>query len=785
MAASPQQMHLDLMAAEPKAAPPIPIDGGSEFLITLRGMNCAGCAGRIETTLSALPHIQSAQVNFALGQAAIHSNTNANATFAAIQNSLRSMGYEAALAETATDITPAPIAYSDYAAASALLVIFAWDMLAGFMVWPRLPWIGMAALAVFAQFWLGRNFIRTAISALRQGQLVMDSLVALGTTAAFVLSAYLLGQGLSPQWGQENFWLLPLPHHQYFEAAVFILGFVTIGRNIEQTAQNRAKIDLMALTSLLGQEAVIMENGLPRNVPLMELKPGMIVLAAVGSRLPVDGVVTSGHSDVDHSLFTGETLPQTVAPGDRVWAGGINLGQALQIRVEKTGAQTRLGFVRDLVQFTANQKSALTAPVDRITQYFVPMILALAAMVFVFWAAWDLGHGLGIERAVLNAISVLVIACPCALGLAVPMVIINILRLSGKSGILLRDLTALENLRKINYVVLDKTGTLTMGRPELMEIIGQQMERTQLLRLAASALGQSRHPLAQAVSQQARQENLQLLPPVTTAEIPGQGVRAEFLVHKAGFGATAGDLPNKTFTLWVGNRRLLNAENFDLSPLDGVTAELAQKGHSLIFVGMGESDGQKKLLGTLALRDQLRPQSRDLVAFLHRQGIPVLLLSGDNRPMVEQVATDLGITETLADILPAEKAGRIKSLRARGKRILMLGDGLNDAPALAMADIGIAMAGGSDLAMQAAKIGFLQNNPLQIRSLFALGDIYARKVRQNLAWAFGFNILAIPAAALGLLSPGLAGLLMAVSSLLVVANASTIARINPEVLDAE
>ena len=602
----------------------------------------------------------------------------------------------------------------------------------------------------------------------------MDSLIAIGTTAAFCLSLwqtaiFAMGAMASADW----LWL-SLPH-TYFEASVIVLSFVTIGRAIEHWVQTRARMQLSNLGDWLGDIATIIRDGKPQRIPAANLAPGDIVWIGAGERFPADGIVIDGSSDIDQSLFTGETVPVLKTSGDSIWGGSINLGQKVTMRVTQAGAATRLGFVRDLAQLAVQNKSPLAEKIDRICYKFVPGVLALAACTFALWAAWDLSHEAGIGRAVLNAVSVLVIACPCALGLAIPTALVNCVRLAGRQGILIKDGGVFDALATVNQVVLDKTGTLTLGKPQVSDTIALSGDSHQLLRLAASCLANSRHPLAQAVFEQAQKQKLQLLTPQSVTEVAGKGLRAEFVQTRPG-NEPMGQIAINKFTLFVGSRRWLNDNNFDLSAAESASAELSLSAKSMVYIGWQGDGDQRRVMGVLGLQDQLREGSRRLLQFFSRRNLSVLLLSGDNRATVEQVAAQLGIDQAQGDILPEEKAGRIKSLRARGRRVIMLGDGLNDAPALAQADIGVAMGAGSALAMQAAKVGLSRNDPAQILDLFAIGALYRRKVNQNLFWAFGFNVIAIPLAAMGMIHPSLAGSIMAASSILVLGNSALIFR---------
>lgn len=740
------------------------------MLIHIKGMRCAACARNIEEKLRQETGIAQAMVNFATASAVLYTlATASNITAASVSEKLTSWGYPA----RAHEFTPiAPKASMPlWLGAVAVAIIFAADMvlLATHSPW-RLPLIAMVVIATAAQICLGFSYYQGAWRGLHHQQWGMDSLIVVGTTAAFGLSlwqtsAHVVSMGIT-----SPVWLAPLPH-TYFDAAAMVLAFVTIGRAIEARWQHRTNTQLQSLQHFFGTHATRLEHGQPVRVSVEELRKGDHIVVAAGEKIPADGQVIGGAGLVDQNLFTGEVLPVEKNVGDLVWGGSLNAGQSLTLMVVQIGTATKLGFVRDLVRLATAYPSATGARIDRLCQYFVPAVIALAAATFVLWAAWDLWQDRSMARAMVNAISVLVIACPCAMGLAIPAALVNAIRLAGRSGIVIKDGGVFDRLATIDHIVLDKTGTLTMGQPALASITPFAIDRQQLLRLTASVLAQSRHPVAQAAVAHAQREGLLLLTPLTVVEMPGRGCRADFIITKTDRDAF-GQQQAENVSWWVGNRRWLNENTIDLSPMDSAAAELSLQGQSVIYIGEKRGDGEKRVLGVIGLRDPLRAGSKELVAFFRERGLPVTLLSGDNQAAVQQLAALLSIDQALGDILPEEKAGRIKSLRARQHRVLMLGDGLNDAPALAQADIGVAMAGGSALAMQAASVGLTSNDPGAVVRLFMLGQIYRRTVKQNLWWAFGFNVLALPIAALGWVHPALAGMMMAWSSILVLANSA-------------
>jgi Cu+-exporting ATPase len=498
-------------------------------------------------------------------------------------------------------------------------------------------------------------------------------------------------------------------------------------------------------------------------VPLDELRSGDVTVIRPGERVPADGAILTGDSQADESLLTGESMPVDKHPGERVTGGSINGAGLLRVEVTAVGAESTLAKIIDLVQSAQASKPPVQRLVDRISAVFVPVVVAVAIVTLIVWLAL----GAEFSTALLNAVAVLVIACPCALGLATPTALMTGTGMAAQRGILIKDAEALERARDLTTVVLDKTGTLTRGRPALREFLhatgvteGGIGDRA-LLELAAAAQQGSEHPLARAVLERAEADGLALAPVVDFEALTGRGIAAR--------------VGNRS--LRIGSRRLMAETGIDTGPLEARAEALERHGLSVIWIAeMGEP---ARLLGAMALGDTIKPGAKEAVAGLHRLGIETVLLTGDNRLVAEAVAAELGIDRVLAEVLPGDKAAEVQRLRAEGKGVAMVGDGVNDAPALAAADIGIAMGEGSDVAMHTAGVTLMRGDPRLVAEAVALSRKTYSKIRQNLFWAFIYNTVGVPLAALGLLSPVIAGAAMALSSVSVVTNSLALRRFDP------
>jgi Cu+-exporting ATPase len=708
--------------------------------LDIEGMTCAACVSRVEKVLGRVAGVKQAQVNLATSRARV--TAAPEVMLEALTAAVGRAGYAAKLTDRARAPQP-PAGLPWHLIAAALLTL---PLLAPMALMPfglghqaTLPGWAQLLLAAPVQVWIGARFYTAAWKALRGGTGSMDLLVALGTTAAFALSAADVALGTAG--------------HLYFEASATVITLVLLGRWLEGRARRRTTAAIRALAALRPDRARLLRDGAEIEVPLDDVAIGDLVLVRPGERLPVDGVVRRGAGSVDESLLTGESLPVARQPGDRVTGGAINGEAPLTIETTAIGAETVLARMVRLVEDAQAAKPSIQRLADRVSAVFVPVVVAIALATFAGW--WLAGAGLA--TALINAVAVLVIACPCAMGLATPTAIMVGTGIAARHGILIKDAEALERAHLVGVAAFDKTGTLTEGRPVLTDILpapGQTREG--VLRLAAALQAGSEHPLARAVLAAHPAS-----PPPAEAmrALPGRGVE--------------GTVEGRRLVL--GSRRLLEETGGDPTPLAAAAEALARDGRGMAW--LAAADGS--LLGLLGFGDTVKPGAAAAIARLHRMGVLSVLVSGDNRAAAEAVARAAGIDQVLAELLPADKAARVAELRQGGRVVAMVGDGVNDAPALAAADIGFAMGGGTDVAMAAAGVTLMRGEPMLVADAISLSRRTWAKLRQGLFWAFAYNVLGIPIAAAGLLNPMVAGAAMAFSSVSVVTNALLLRRWRP------
>ncbi|MET0856415.1 MAG: copper-translocating P-type ATPase, partial [Telluria sp.] len=602
--------------------------------------------------------------------------------------------------------------------------------------WMLDGWLQLA-LATPVQFWLGARFYRAGWGAARALSGNMDLLVAIGTSAAYGLSLYLLlAHGANAP-------------HLYFESSATVITLVLLGKWLEARAKRQTLAALGALESLRPPQAMVRRAGADIVVAVGEVRVGDTVIVRPGERVPVDGVVIDGSSELDESLLTGESMPVSKHAGSSVTGGAVNAGGMLVIEATAVGAATMLSRIIRLVEDAQAVKAPIQRLVDKVSAVFVPVVLVISVLTLLAWGVF----GGDWQQALLNAVAVQVIACPCALGLATPTSIMAGTGAAARYGILIKDAEALETAHAVTAVVFDKTGTLTEGRPTLAAVEGEP----EVLALAWAVQQYSDHPLAMAVADAA--VGLAPMAARDAQALPGRGV-------KATVGAA---------TVWLGNRRLMR----DLG-IDAGGAEAHERlGRTVSYLAL-QTDAAPRLAGLLAFGDTVKPTAREAVARLQRLGIVCVMLTGDNAGSAGAVAAAVGITEFRFEVLPAEKSQAVADLKRDGHTVAMVGDGINDAPALAAADIGIAMASGTDVAMHTAGITLMRGDPALVADAIAISNRTYRKIRQNLGWAFVYNVVGIPLAAFGLLNPVIAGAAMALSSVSVVTNALLLRRWRPE-----
>ncbi len=723
----------------------------SSLQLQITGMTCASCVNRVEKALLKVPGVESAAVNLATERATVRAAAGVPAS--ALVDAVGKAGYEARLAEAEGGAPAAAPRLPEWwpVAVGAVLTLplVAPMLLSLFGIEAMLPGLWQLALATPVQFWLGARFYVAGAKAVRAGSGNMDLLVALGTSAAYGLSLYLLfthaGHGMP---------------HLYFEASAAVITLVLLGKWLEARAKRQTADAIRALNALRPATARVRRGGVEAELPLAEVVVGDLIAIRPGERVPVDGEVAEGSSHVDESLITGESLPVVKAAGDKVTGGSINAEGALLVKTLAVGTETTLARIIRLVESAQAAKAPIQRIVDRVSAVFVPVVLGIG---LVTLAAWMAATG-NWEQALVNAVAVLVIACPCALGLATPTAIMAGTGVAARHGILIRDAQALELAHAVTTVAFDKTGTLTEGRPALARLEpAPGLAHDEVLALAAALQAHSEHPLGRAVTDAARARALAVPAARDATALPGRGLEATVDGRR----------------LALGSKRLLRELGAPPGPLDEAAARLEGEGRTISWLIDQAGDGAR-VLGLLAFGDSVKPAAREAVAQLHAQGIGSVMLTGDNRGSAQAVARELGIDEVQAEVLPADKAAAVERLRGAGRVVAMVGDGINDAPALAAADVGIAMATGTDVAMETAGITLMRGDPRLVADAVAISRRTVAKIKQNLFWAFGYNVVGIPLAAFGLLDPVIAGAAMAFSSVSVVSNALLLRRWRPE-----
>lgn len=718
--------------------------------LDIEGMHCAACVGRVERALKSVPGVDRASVSLATKEAEVEFDprqVEPKKLVAAVEGA----GYEAHLPQAAGLRDPAAAAEEEVHTWRRRLLAAA-ILMGGLVIADyRLThtatgnWAALVLAAVM-QAYVGWPYYRGALSSLRHANANMDTLVALGATAAFISG------------------LLNWPHAAMrFMDAEMILLFITLGKSLEARARARAAAAIGDLMALAPPEANVLRGGRAQRVPLDQVAVGETMVIKPGERIPLDGRVLSGSSSVDQSWLTGEPLPIDKSIGDLAYAGTLNGSGALTVEVTRQAGQTMLAQVLELVRRAQQSKPQIQRVADKVVAWFVPALLAIA---LVSLLAWGLA-GSDWQQGLKSLVAVLVVACPCAMGLAAPAAVLVASGRGAKQGILVKDAQALEAAAVADCVVLDKTGTITLGQPQVAAVEpAPGIMRQELLRVAAAAERLSQHPIAKCVVESAEEQGVPAATASDLAVVPGEGVRASLDGH----------------TLWVGNERLLETAGIKLDDaMRGAIRSLAERGNSVLLAARDQ-----QWLGAIGIADTIGPHSRQAVSELRALGLEVRLASGDHRAAVEALARELGIEQFTAEVLPGDKANIVQELQAQGRRVAMVGDGINDAPALVAADVGVAIGSGADVAIDSADIVLVRGDLRGLPEAIRLSRATLRTIRQNLGWAFGYNLVLIPLAAGALvpltgwsLPPVAAAAAMAASSVSVLAN-SLLLRVKSE-----
>lgn len=719
-------------------------------LLKVKGMNCASCAAKVEKHLQALPGIIEATVNMATEKVKVK-YLKGQVLPSAIIKVIQDLGYlgELISGESRIDIEKKErqkeiIQQRNLLIFSASLAIpLSLVMFAQLFKWLWVPHLFFNqyfqwGLATLIQFGAGWQFYRDSYYALKNGSANMAVLVALGTTSAYLYSVAII------LWGSYIG-----QHHLYFETSGIIITLIIMGKFLEATAKGRTSEALKKLMNLQAKTARVLRDGKEREVLVEEVEVDDIIVVRPGEKIPVDGVIVEGYTTIDESMLTGESIPVDKKAGDMVTGATINNQGLFTLKATKVGKDTTLAQIIKIVEEAQGSKAPIQRMADIISAYFVPVVLGIAIMSFLLWFL-VITPG-NFTRALLNFTAVLVIACPCALGLATPTSIMVGTGRGAEHGILFKGGEYLENTHKLDIIVLDKTGTITKGKPEVTDVIAEgDLTTEEVIKISAIGEKGSEHPLGQAIAKRGEELFGVLENPSEFKALPGEGIQATVLGKQ----------------VFIGTRKLLQRNHIDISPIAQKLIELENKGRTTMLLAV---EGQ--LAGVIAVADTLKENARQAIRELQSMGLDVLMMTGDNERTAHAIAQEVGITNVLAEVLPQDKASQIEKLIHRGKKVGMVGDGINDAPALVTADVGIAIGTGTDIAMESADITLINGDLMGIAAAINLSHATMQNIKQNLFWALFFNSLGIPLAAIGFLNPIIAAIAMASSSVLVISNA--------------
>ncbi|MGE5581729.1 MAG: heavy metal translocating P-type ATPase [Bacillota bacterium] len=726
---------------------------GNKVSLKISGMTCAACAAKIERKLNKLEGVTQASVNLATEKANVEYD-NTRVKLSEIIAAITGLGYEAVREEEISrdrekeqrekEIKKLRRELITSVVLSSPLILAMVLSLIGLNIPFLHDWRFQIALATPVQFLIGFRFYRNAFYALKAKSPNMDVLIAMGTSAAYFYSVY------------NAFFQKPMPGTMmkdlYFEAAATIITLILLGKYFEAVAKGKTSEAIKKLMGLRAKTARVIRNGVETDIPIEEVEVGEVIVVRPGEKIPVDGKIIEGNSAVDESMLTGESLPVEKNAGDPVIGATINKFGTFKFEATKIGKETVLSQIIKMVEDAQGTKAPIQKIADQVSGVFVPIVLGIAVATFLVWTFGDYNLKMGI----ISAVAVLVIACPCALGLATPTAIMVGTGKGAENGILIKSGEHLEKAYKINAVVLDKTGTITKGQPEVTDLFPLGgFDRLELLEMAAIAEKKSEHPLGAAIYEHGKKEAGEIPEPEEFKAIPGQGVEA-----------VIGGKP----TL-LGTRKLMQENGVALKNSESTATELEDAGKTVMFMAVAG-----ELAGLIAVADVVKENSQEAINELQTLGIEVYMLTGDNRRTAKAIAKQVGITNVLAEVLPEHKAEEVEKLKKAGKVVAMVGDGINDAPALATADIGMAIGTGTDIAMEAADITLMRGDLRAIPTAIRLSRKTMQKIKQNLFWAFFYNVIGIPFAALGFLNPVIAGGAMAFSSVSVVSNSLSLKR---------
>ncbi|MEA4806382.1 heavy metal translocating P-type ATPase [Acetobacterium wieringae] len=738
----------------------------SEVTIPIGGMTCASCSARVEKVLGKLEGITSATVNLATEKATVHYDTQ-QIKLSTIRQAIEKAGSQALEIEKKTAIDEDKLrkekeirTLKTKLIVSATFGIPLLYLAMGAMIWwLRLPipsflepmqypltYAIVQIILVIPIIIAGHRFYSVGFKAIIQRSPNMDSLIAMGTSAAILYSLYSVYQISIGNFGAVE--------DLYFETAGVIITLILLGKYLEAVSKGKTSEAIKKLMGLAPKTAIVIRDGVEIETPIDEVEIDDVILVKPGGKIPVDGIVIEGNTAIDESMLTGESMPIDKKSGDAVYAASINKNGVIKFRATKIGGDTALAQIIKLVEDAQGSKAPIAQLADIVSSYFVPIVFVIAVLAFAGW--YFTGHTFVFAMTIF--ISILVIACPCALGLATPTAIMVGTGKGAEYGILIKGGEALETTHLIDTIVFDKTGTITEGKPEVTDIVtANGIERDWLLQIAASAEKGSEHPLGEAIVRGAQKENMETLKIDTFKAIPGYGIEVEVDGSR----------------LLLGNRKMMDENSISLITLEEESDRLAEEGKTPMYIAM---DGT--LSGIIAVADVVKASSKAAIAKLHEMGIEVAMITGDNKKTAEAIAKQVGIDRVLAEVLPQDKSNEVKKLQAEGRKVAMVGDGINDAPALAQADIGIAIGSGTDVAMESADIVLMRSDLMDVPTAIKLSKSTIRNIKQNLVWAFGYNVAGIPIAAgllylFGgpLLNPIFAAAAMSLSSVSVLTNA--------------